>query len=569
MNIKSSESKTDFSEVTMSKQSQHKNQSKKKGAPVKNDKNKKVLIIAAAVLVIALAVAATVIGVKYFRGDFENVNPVTTQEYGEGERKEGEKYSYVEYDGVRMPVEFADILNQAAIDSQKACESQGIALTLGETQFSKPEFRMYYYEQACSQYEKAADTELENGVNRSGFDIALAPSEQKHLQDDFTWQDHFVDNAVDRIKYCTATFEMAKNDGFEFNEQQIDAILSYCDTYKPAEDKMVSFYEENFGPGATYYMYCAKYIRDSYSQVYSTVKSSELESAVTEEEMTKEFEDNRRDYLVAGCRVYPIESKYEKAEVAGIKTEQQFIDFAQKNFTEIYGEGYDLSVRTENKFLSYQTAADVYGGEVADWLYDSKRKVGDIEVVETMLYDYLCYIEVLPFESFSADVFLCEMAYQDLNNAETIKNDQEGLKMLYDKWQKGEATIESLEALTEGTVFTTGDYTARAGEELDRQILYWIFDDARKEGDHGIFNTQEAAYIVYFKSHNKDQQDWKYYSTLYLASVKFDKLLADFVEENFDRERRNDSVINALCAEALPVCQDFSDRYRESIGLKK
>ena len=118
-------------------------------------------------------------------------------------------------------------------------------------------------------------------------------------------------------------------------------------------------------------------------------------------------------------------------------------------------------------------------------------------------------------------------------------------------------------------MFTTGDYTARAGEELDRQILYWIFDDARKEGDHGIFNTQEAAYIVYFKSHNKDQQDWKYYSTLYLASVKFDKLLADFVEENFDRERRNDSVINALCAEALPVCQDFSDRYRESIGLKK
>ena len=566
----------------MSKQSKHKNQNKKRARTVANSKayslkaelveakepknNKKAVLIIAAVLVVALAVAATVLLVKYFKGDFGQgtTEPVTI---GETQQNEGEQYAYVEYDGSRIPVEFAEILQQAEIDSKAANKSQGTVLTIGKTEISKPEFRMYYHETVCAQYQKAADTELETGYNRSGIELNVDPAEQKHLQDSFSWEEHFINETVKTITWGESGFAMAMKDGFELDELMVAEVLEYCKAYKPDEKEMVSYFEGNFGKGATYSMYCAKYIRAYYAEAYKLHKAEELEGAVTDAELEKEYNDNRQDYLVMGCRVYPIEGKYENSEVNGISTEAEFLEFAEKNFATIYGEGHDVDGRTENRFVSYTTLNDVYAPEVAKWMFDPARKPGDIAVVETILYNYLCYVKTLPFDPFTADIYLCEMMYQNPSDQTVVDQNKKEAELAFEEWKKGEATLDSLKAKADEFGFVHDDYTAMANAALPSKMTYWIFDSAREEGDCDIFYTSEGAYIVYFKSHNKDDLEWKYHARSYLAATKFDNLYTEHTEKYFGNEKKDDKLIAKACDEAMPGCYAYSDRYRGSLGL--
>lgn len=531
---------------------------RKSKADKKRAKSKKTaLIIVAAISALAVCVAAAILIARQIeKSKFGEIDPAVTQGYERLEPNEGDAYTYVNYNGLKMPEEFAQHLNQAAVDSQAACENGGVALIMGGKQISAAEFRMYYYEQAIYQYQYTFYMESQMGTNGTGFDYNVDPAEQNRLREETTWEEHFVNEAIDTLKFTYGEFERACAAGTELSAEQIQKIMDVFSEYASVD------FESNYGEGATFAMFCSKHIMETYAAEFYNQETERQAQALSEEEVNAKYNEDPKVYQVVNARIYPIEGGYEEGDAADVKTEEQFLAYAKENYAKLAGEGdFDMDSRTDCWCIGYTTALDTYGEAVAKWLFDDARKPGEITVLTGTLYHCLVYIEDTKYDPYSSDIIYIDIPFEDAANAEAAASDKQKAQQIYDEWKAGKADAESLKAAFEG-VGTVEELTARAGE-FERSADVWIHDSSRKPGDSNIFFSDSGSYIFFYVSSNPEDFDWISAVRSDVGAEKYTQEYEAYKASEYADVKKNEEVIEALADAANAQCDSYAKSYQQ------
>lgn len=513
-----------------------------KKAPAQK-KSAKTIIIAAAAIVV---VAAVLVGIFVIKPAIDKGKEPSTVPVVTNAPNEGEQYSYADYKGTRMPVEFIEILNQAEIDRKNAVESQGMALEVGEVEIPKSEFVMYYLDQYRLQMYEIEYSIEQKGSNMTGYDPEKLPDEQNAVGVDYTFAEDFTRKAVGVIQTNYASFDLAVRNGTQLSEGEIqqtvsryERIIEYA-KYSEEEKTPDEIIQDTYGAGTTYAMFAAREIMQVYATKYEKIKTDEYYESFSEEEVRGKLESNEIGYKVVKARVFPIEVEYDPVEVSRIKTEEEFLDFAQNNYP---GGNFSAKNKTNCHFVSYDSIGRTFGYEVADWAFSENRVPGEIGVVQGQLYECLVYVETPAFFDTSCEVITYEFTYDEGLDQELFNQQANEIQQMYDGWVEKKMTEDEFReaCLSTGYGF---ERTYRTGD-LFFYVNSWILDENRKSGDMGMFNDGTTVYIVYYCHNNPEDFDWNVAIRSELSAEKYNGEYDKFIEENYEAKRDERVIVQA------------------------
>lgn len=540
----------------MSKKNNTKKKTAKKQVKAAPDK-KKIAIIALAALVVAAAVALAVYFVTKDDGGKPAVTePIVTVDNG------GSQYTYAEYKGTKMPVEFVEILNQAELDSAEMCKEYGVALEVGDREISMPEFLMYYYDAYIMQYEEANYSLQQTGQNRTGYDTEKLPGAQKHLDDSHTWEEQFTLDAIDAMTNNYSVFELALEAGTELSVMDIATVLDNCDMVderaekdkKTPEAVLANIYCNGLSPS----VYKAREIMVMYAYTFENNKFSELLASQTQADIENKFKNSEDSYSVVNVRVYPIEGEYNEAEALAVSNEKQFLEYAQKNYPY---DNYDAEFATQCGYITKEKLSSVYGDEVGAWAFEKGRKKGDVSIVEGMLFRYLVYMDTPAFLSTSCNVMTVSAAY-DTNMTQQQRDElYKQIETGYNEWRNGDATQERFFTFSNNSG-GTGEETVRLGE-YHFEFENWMFDPERKNGDSTIINSSVGVCAIYYIEKNEDDFDWENNVKQSLAQGELDSMYEEARKE-YEAERKN-----PVLKKAYNEADKSIERHRKRVEERK
>lgn len=530
-----------------------KNQTKK--AAESNKKPVKGIIIAAVALLLAAAIIVAVVLIKKDSGTTDPTSGVI-----ETLPDDGGQYTYAKYKNTSLPVEFVEILNKAEADSAAACKNQGVALEIGDREISVPEFTMYYYDEYSSQVDSAQYSIEKSGANRTGFDLGIMPAEQPYLRSEGTWEDHFVEEAVDKMREVYMIFDLAVEAGTKLDVVTISGIIQNIDLIETTVEKQGITADESlsnyYGEGMTAAIYNARDIMMAYAQAYEQDKLGKMRADYTESQLQEVIDTDRHAYTVIVGRVYPIEGEFNEAEAAAVKNEQDFIAYANKNYP---AEGYDAEFSTACTYVQRDTISDVYGEEVAGWMFSDSRKNGDVAVVQGKMFNYLCYVEKVPFLATSCTVVSCDTAYSSDMAQEDRDRLYNDLLEKYENWQKNDGTQAGFTQISSSSEIAA-EKTVRVADYYF-EVSEWIFDPARKPGDSTVINTAVGCVAVYFVSNNESDYDWMEYAAYDRSELEMTDFYADLKNKDY-KDKRNEKVMADSCKAAEVFIQRKMDKMK-------
>ncbi len=507
-------------------------------------KSAKAIIIAAAAIVVIAAVLVGIFVIKPAIDDKEK--EPTTVPIVTNAPNEGEHYTYVDYKGTRMPVEFVEILNQAEIDRKNAVKSQGAALKLGDVEIPKSEFVMYYLDQYRLQMYEIEYSIEQKGSNMTGYDPEKLPEEQNAVGVGYTFAEDFTRKAIEAVKTNYASFDLAVRNGTQLGEGEIqqtissyERILEYA-KFSEVEKTPDEFIQDTYGEGATYAMFAAREIMQVYAVKHEQVKNDEYHKNFTEEEVREKLESNEIGYKVVKARVFPIEVEYDPVEVSKIKTEEEYLKFAQNNYP---GGNFSAKNKTNCHFVSYDAIGRTFGYEIADWAFSENRVPGEIGLVQGQLYECLVYIETPAFLDTSCDIITYEFTFDKGLDQEAFNLQADEIQQMYDGWAEKKMTEDEFREACLATGYGF-EKTYRTGD-LFFAVNSWILDDSRKSGDLAMFNDGETVYIVYYCHNNPDDFDWNIAIRNELSAEKYNSEYDKFVEENYETKRDEKVIVQA------------------------
>lgn len=547
-------------------------------AAKKKEKQKKIIIGAVAA---AIAVALVLVGVfvikpfvqkkieekrqEQINASMPAVKDAQKYEYNAVDTPDGldnNNFNFVEYRNLIMPDEMAELLNQAEEDNAEACRNQGIALVIGEHQVSAPRFEIYYFEESIFTIAKLINqVQNNNNVNNTGYDFNKSPAEQEYRgQEDFdTWADKFTDNATNQLTFSFVNFERAAEAGIQLTDTQFRTIMEgYQSVLTYAEENGITpdeYCEGYFGEGATYAMYASMVIMQEYANTYDAKQLDLIAQQVTDEELSAEYDKNPQSYLLASVTLFPVEGEYEQSDLDAINTKQELIDYAAANPP---SQNYDAQAETNYAWVTYQSFADAFGEAVAQWIFSSERKIGDIAVVQGTIFPCVIHIDALPFNSYSSEVIVFSSLFdEDITQevVESVQGEVEGFKTDWENGEFGTADEAGLEyAMNE--IGIGERLTCRIGD-FDYTADKWIHDPARKYGDYTVLTTPDGVYFIFFVKSNPDDFDWMKAVRYNLAQQKHNDTTQEIIDSSYKVVARNETALANVYSHSNQVTQKF------------
>ena len=511
----------------------------KKNAAKKTEKNSKPIIIS---VIAVLAVALVLTGIFVVKPMIEENKEPTTVPLNSDVGSESDEMEYVEYKGTKMPREFAEILNQAVVDSNAACKEYGVALELGDRDISMPEFIFYYFDQYDIQLDEINYSIQSTGSNRTGYDTEKMPDEQQCLNKGYTWAEDFTRKAIEQMTAYYHGFDQAIEKGIFIEEDEALALKqSYDRVYTYAENNQrdpAELLAETYTEGITPAMFQAREIMLLYAEKNVLQTKEELRNSYTQTELDRKFSEDKQAYTLIKGRVYPIEGGYDAAEVAKITNEQEFLDYANGNHPR---EGYDANIATQCYYVNRETVSSTFGNEVGEWMFSDDRVPGEITVVRGMLYYYLVYIEETPFLGTSRQVMIYETPYYSESTEESKATALKDTQALLEEWKANGASEEGFKQIC-SNIKDEPVQTVRVNEYY-YTVQNWIFDKNRKSGDVEIIDCEAGCYMVYYIGNNTEDYDWIVNMKTDLSDEEYTEQFDKNVERNYKTDR-NEDVIN-------------------------
>ncbi len=530
--------------------------SDKKTPDTAQKKSSKIIIAAAAAVVV---IAAVLVGVFVVKPAIDKNNEPTTVPIVTNSPNEGEKYSYVDYKGIKMPVQFVEIFNQAELDSKNACKEYGVALEVGNRDISRSEFSIYYIDQYYLQLSEINYSIEQKGSNMTGYDPEKLPDVQNAVGVNYTFAEDFTRKAIEHIQTNYASFDLALKKGTELSEEEItntissyERILEYV-KYSSEETTPDKLVQNVYGAGTTYAMFAAREIIQAYAKYHENATAEEYYNNVTFEEAKAKLDENDDRYKVIKSRVYPIEGEYDPEEISLVNTEEEFLAFAQKNYP---GGNFNADIRTLGHYITYDTVSRTYGEAVAEWMFSDDRVAGEVSIVQGELYECLVYIEKPAFLDTSCEVVTYEFTYPEGLTVEDFNALAGDVQALYDSWTEKPMSEEEFRkaCLETGYGF---ERTYRTGD-LFFMVNNWILDENRKSGDISMFNDGETVYITYYCHDNPEDFDWLERIKREISAEEYVSEYNAFVEENHQTKRDEKVIVQMQKSANVKITENIN-----------
>ncbi len=525
------------------------------------------------------------------------------------------------------------------------------AVTLADgTKVSVAEYEYYY----MSMYNNTVNTAYEYeqyygayygegaGIMMTGFDYTKTPSQQEYTMTDTyplneeygenpTWADYLEQSTIETCQAFAAFYKAATESDFELSKEGKEEINTYVEELRASAAEndyaLDAYLRESYGRGMTESLFREILNKQMVVSEYLNGTQEQYLEDVTADDIQAAYDKNPNEYNVVSIRCFTLQSeaatntedtKYTDEELADLtkkdKTEtialmEKFYNAATaENFTALtaeyapeeqksYYEGSDSYSKLENAVYSDITGS--FTEEIAEWIYDSDRKIGDKKMFTEENEDGTVYcdtilITALPSRDDTKQPVSVRHILFALEEDKTVTNDdgttttetvelrtKEEAKKLADdtlaKWVKDgakeDAFIKLANELSDdpGSSDNGGLY-----EDISKSSSYvepfldWCFADGRKVGDYGIVETEYGYHIMYMSAIS-DEAEWQttiretlaveafntYYDSIY-DSDDYKATLSNFFA-NRVRNRIEDyaaNVVANLTAETTTAASD-------------
>lgn len=484
-----------------------KNNTKKNVPEKKNGNSSKIIIVVAAVIAVAAIILLAVFVIKPAIEKRKNEGTKNTTSVSGTKPVSDENMS--EYKGCKMPSYLADILNGAQADSESACKTYGTAMNFGDYKMSRPEFEFLYYHKTTDKLSDVLSTIQQQGSNLTGFDPAVAPSDQINRSVKKNWNEKFTDDITDEYERLLYLFNSAIDekyipdaDALAYLKKEYDYFIDAAKESKNTDE----FISKTYGEGFTFDMFMRNEILTVYSDSYELKLKEDASASISQNKINSVLKQSPEKYKNVTVLIYPLAKPDNYAEAEKVSDMQSFLALARKDYGVEELSADDLRF---NQVL-YSDISSYFGETVAQWIFSDERKPGEFGTVQGYIYNCLVYMEELPEFTNSADILIWGYAQSGMMSADdayiNVNNAYEELK------KQGITEKSFTERFSSDTHECRN--TVYAGEfeyELDK----WIHSPERKYGDNICYKGEEASYIVFFLKNNPDD-------TMAAKKIKYD-----------------------------------------------
>lgn len=354
---------------------------------------------------------------------------------------------------------------------------------------SKDEFNFYYTRMEAQCY---------STYSVYGLDTS-APLESQQYAEGITWKDYAEQMATEELVRIKSIVKDAKANDFkgDIDKDFADYEATMEKSAKEAGVSVDAYYEDTFGLDKSD---AEEYIRE---YLLATAWESEVndKNNPTDDEIETYYKENKSSYDLVTYYVTNVTAdsvNAESSETAMAEAKKK----AEAKLASVEKDGEFV----KDGFLNNMTT------KLGEWLYDDARKEGDTAVVEET-DTTVCY--AVKFVSRRKGTDITRDIRAIITSAEEF--DEEAVLK---EWQEGEKTEDSFISLvkeyTQDTSAEDGLYEGvskagmMAGSEEDmKELVQWIFDSKRKEGDTTSCElTDGTKYVVYYKGEN--EEDYKF-----------------------------------------------------------
>lgn len=267
-------------------------------------------------------------------------------------------------------------------------------ISVDDDKISGIEFDFYYAmtkQNTLSQTLYGSMTYADYFKSYMSYDKDKDDSKQKYASTDNTWYDYFANMTVNTIKEDKALLKAADAAGFSYDNADSDYEdfkNQINDAASQLGESAADYYKNTFGKNASESSikeYVCEYLKAAAYQ-----KQLQTELAATDSEIKEYYNEHKESYDTVDYREFKIAAANsddssmaaakEKAEtmLSEINSEDTFAESCRKYATDDEKDTYesnDASLKSKTK----KSSAD---NVIADWLFDSDRKAGDITVIE-------------------------------------------------------------------------------------------------------------------------------------------------------------------------------------------
>ncbi len=313
-----------------------------------------------------------------------------------------------------------------SVSDRKAWNKRNeVVATLGDAKLTNGELQVYYWMQVIDFL-----NEYGSYAAYFGLDYTQPLDEQKSIEENTSWQQYFLQSAIDAWHSNQAFAMMAKEADFQLDAEirkQIDEMVASVESQAKTEgfESADKYLQSQMGAGCTMADYTA-YMETYYTGYMYFAKLYE-DMDPTDAEIEKYFEDNKakfeeekitkdsglyysiRHVMIAleggtkdtdGNMVYS-EEEWKACQDAAQKIYDEWLAETEKNedvFAALAGEYSDDDNNADNGGLysgfKKEAMKEMFGQSVEDWVVSEERKTGDYALIKGDYgYHLIYYVE--------------------------------------------------------------------------------------------------------------------------------------------------------------------------------
>ncbi len=470
--------------------------------------------------------------------------------------------------------------NLGVFDRMKSIE------TVGGEKYSAVEYEYYYKSVHNYIYNMAAQYDQYYGAGYgyqyTGYDYSKDPAEQNYPFDDYkledgkdaTWKQYFEAMALERMQYYNVVVDMANEANFKVSDEvkaqteaQIEELRENIKTQAEEQGGQVvslgAYLRASYGNGMNEKTFKDIVENETLAQEYAQHILETKGEGYTFEELEKVYKEDKSAYDVVDFRLFAIdpvteeldekatdeekkaadekakaEAKKKAEEMFGKITDSaSFVKLAEEYATEEQKEANDFkdSKTTLSTFIQKSSVQNSFSEDIIKWLYSDKTKAGEKKMFDVSGSQYIFMMEKPAYrddETIPVDVrHILYQISEDATDKDAEKAKQKALAEAALK--EIEAAADPLEKFLElvekdskdtGSNTTGGLYEYVGRGQMVEPFETWSLDEARKEGDLGVVETEYGYHVMYFvQKHNKPM--WQITISQNLASEALQKEL--------------------------------------------
>ena len=458
------------------------------------------------------------------------------------------------------------------------------ALKVGDRTYSVAEYS-YYYTTVFQTYANS-----QNSLGIALYDSSKDPASQTTTDEDgntITYDELFRNKVKENLETANYYLAKAKADGVALSDEsksEIDSTISELESYAKQYGYSASRYiSVLYGKGLNVKKFRSLLEEQFLVSQYTSDETDGILSAISDEEIEAKYAEDPTAYQLVDIRLLGMslpkadatatDAADATADVVAkseemlnrITDEASFIELAKEYCDEGDRETFESETASLVKGLKKSIVSSNISSDLADWLFDAGRAVGDKRTFTSDEYQYVIYLIKPAYRSedqlvsarhilISFDSVKSELESQatdeeatatdaaDLNDtsvktvdasdgtkvsnegtaysAEVVLKAYEQAKDILELYENGEKTEDAFAALAEQYSADTGSVGEEATngggglyENIEKGQMVepfetWVYDASRQPGDTGIVMTNYGWHVMYFVS-RADEPAWK------------------------------------------------------------